>query len=285
MKKIIHALATKLGPHADDLNVGKAELLVRAGQLGITLDPTFDYPNTFASLRRAQAEPYISAIKTTDPNFSQTIASIVKSQIIGLRSRLVASPLVPSSHSEALDIIWEAHENDAVCALEQAQVLSTVRWFLQAAILSFVLLLAIQAVFAAVLKCIPFLDPLKGQLSTRLVGMGIEATTSLNNFLLSNYISAALIAVLGALFGIYLDLPSEGGAPHWRLVRRYSRFTRCWAGAAAGLLTAALAPVLLGGAVKGEDGGSRVFVAAFVFGFSTELFLKKLQSLAGVEGK
>lgn len=273
----------RIGPRDDEIDAAKQELLRRAAQLGVPIDGAADYPTVFASLRRSQATPFIDAINTADPNYSQLVASVTKAQLAGLRSRFSSIQLAPASRNEALDFIWEAHSNDAVCALEQVQVLATVRKVLSASIAAFVGLLAIQALFAAILGSLPLFDTAAVE-GSRMVKVGMLMATNANNFLLSPYILAAIIAVLGALFGINLDLPLEGSSPHWRLVRQYSRVTRCWAGAAAGLLTAAMAP-LLGTAGQGQEGGARLFVAAFVFGFSQELFLKKLQNIAGVDSK
>ena len=279
----LRSVLRPLGPRDDEVEAAKQEILRRAEQLRLAVDDKDDYPSVFASLRRGQAAPYLDAINAADPNYSQLVASVTKAQLTGLRSRFSSIQLAPASRDEALDFIWEAHSNDAVCAMEQIQVLSTVQTILRGVIATFVALLAIQAIFAAILGSLPLFESGSVQ-GSRMVRVGLLVATNANNFLLSPYILAAIIAVLGALFGINLDLPLEGSSPHWRLVRKYSRLTRCWAGAAAGLLTAAMAPIL-GTSGQGQEGGARLFVAAFVFGFSQELFLKKLQNVAGVDGK
>src|SRR5262249_49934260 len=123
----VRNVARRLGPRDDEIESAKQELLRRAAQLGISIDDSGDYPTVFASLRRSQATPFIDAISTTDPNYSQLVASVTKAQLTGLKSRFSTIQLAPASRNEALDFIWEAHSNDAVCAMEQVQVLATVR--------------------------------------------------------------------------------------------------------------------------------------------------------------
>lgn len=169
--------------------------------------------------------------------------------------------------------------------MEQLQVFGTVKTVLQASIIAFISLLALQSAFAAVRDCLRLFGSNLGPGGSLPVSVGLAIMQNVNNFFFSPYILTPLIAVIGALFGIYMDLPLEGTSPHWRLVHKYSRVTRCWAGAAAGLLTVAMAPIL--GAPVGTDQvmGGKILVAAFLFGFSQELFLKKLQNLAGLDGK
>lgn len=239
----------------------------------------------FASVRREQAIPYIDAVNSNDPNYNQLIGSVLKVQLAGLRSRFATITLSPTSRTEALDLIWEAYQSDAACAMEHLQVFGTVKTVLQSSIIAFFSLLALQSAFAAVRDCLRVVDATARPGQTLPVALGLAIMQNVNNFFFSPFILTPLIAVMGALFGIYMDLPVEGTPPHWRLVHKYSRITRCWAGAAAGLLTVAMAPIL--GAPVGTDqvAGGKIMVAAFLFGFSQELFLKKLQNLAGLDGK
>jgi hypothetical protein len=290
MFKGLRAILSRLGPNEGEIRAAKAELISRATKAGLLYDAQDDYVALFASIRTEQAKPYIDAVNPSDPNYNQLIASILKGQLAGLRSRPATVTTTPTSRGEALDLIWEANQSDAVCAIEQLQIFATVKSVLQASIVAFLGLLGLQSFFASILGSIPLLDPAVGPWGTRWIKIGLLVTTNINNFFLSPYISASLIAVFGALFGIYLDLPQEGTTPHWRLVRKYSRMTRCWAGASAGLLTGALAPLIVppsppGSGQEASAAFGRIFVAAFLFGFSQELFLKKLQNLAGLDSK
>ncbi len=276
----------RAGPTTADMEQAKAELIGRALKGGVPLDiaPGDDYPTIFAGLHEAQAAKYLDLLNSSDPNYPQLLSGTMKSQFVGLRSRFGSLAVMPSSEAEALSMIWEAHQNDAVCAVEQMEVLTVVLRAMKFSIFAFVILLGLQATFASFLGCVPLFDPLKGTLQARSIQAASIIATNLNNFFFSIYFLGALTATMGALFGVYLDLPQEGSPPHWRLVRRYSRITRCWAGTAVGLLTASLAPVL-GVTAQGQEGGARLFAAAFVFGFSQEMFLKKLQGLTGGDGK
>jgi len=115
----LRTIQQRFGPSEDELRVAKDELIIRANRMGIQYDATDDYATMFASMRRAQAVPYVKAINTSDPNYTQIIPSVVKAQIIGLRSRLATATISAASPDEALDFIWEAHQGDAVCAVEQ----------------------------------------------------------------------------------------------------------------------------------------------------------------------
>ncbi len=285
MFKKVRDFLWRFGPSDRELNEARAELINRASKGSLSYDPKDDYPALFASLRKEQAIPYIDAVNAADPNYNQIITSVLKAQLIGLRSRFSTITLAPASRTEALDLLWEAYQNDAACAMEQLQVFGTVKTVLQSSIIAFISLLALQSAFAALRDSLRLFNaPLPSGTSIP-VSIGLAIVQNVNNFFLSPYILTPLIAVIGALFGIYMDLPLEGTTPHWRLVHKYSRITRCWAGAAAGLLTVAIAPVL--GAPIGTDqvAGGKMLVAAFLFGFSQELFLKKLQSLSGLESK
>ncbi len=193
----LRSVIRHLGPRDDEVEAAKLEILRRAEQLHLALNDNDDYPSVFASLRRGQAAPYVDAISSADPNYSQLVASVTKAQLTGLRSRFSSIQLAPASRDEALDFIWEAHSNDAVCAMEQIQVLATVQTILRGAIAVFVSLLAVQAVFAAILGSLPLFESGVVQ-GSRMVKVGLLVATNANNFLLSPYILAGIIAGTGS---------------------------------------------------------------------------------------
>ncbi len=277
MFQIISALLWRFGPSESELEQARAELINRATKGSLSYDAKDDYPALFASLRKEQAIPYIDAVNSADPNYNQLVASVLKVQLAGLRSRFSTIALSPTSRTEALDLIWEAYQSDAACAMEQLQVFGTVKSVLQASIIAFISLLALQSAFAAVRDCLRLVGSNLSPGGSLPAGLGLAIMQNVNNFFFSPYILTPLIAVIGALFGIYMDLPLEGTTPHWRLVHKYSRITRCWAGAAAGLLTVAMAPIL--GAPIGADQvmGGKILVAAFLFGFLKNCFSRSFR--------
>jgi hypothetical protein len=274
------------GPTAEDLKWAIAELDQMAGKAGIAIPGGSGYPELFADLESARAASHISAISDTDANRSKRFATVVKEYARGLRGRVPADAGEPNSQREAINLVWRANHGDVICAFEQLQVLHYVGFFLRYLLLLFFIVYALRAGFGAALAVLsqPNLPDLS--LSATLILIGKTVANSLNNLLGDQYIMSTLIGALGALFGTYVELPQSFEAPHWRLVRRSSRSARVWAGATVGLLTAIVAPILLGEAsIKGDAGASRIYVFAFVFGLSQELFLRRLLRLASIERK
>ncbi len=178
----LRTILWRFGPSEIEIQLARAELINRASKSGFAYDAQDDYVSLFASVRTEQATPYIDAVNSSDPNYNQLIASVLKAQLTGLRSRSSTVTVAPSSRAEALNIIWEAHQNDAVCAMEQLQVFGTVKTVLQASIIAFLFLLALQYFFAAILGSLPLLDSSAGPWETRLVKIGGLLTANLNIF-------------------------------------------------------------------------------------------------------
>src|SRR2546426_6048242 len=96
----LRSVLRRLSPSPAEVDLARAELIARANKSSLPYESTDDYAALFASLRRAQARPYVEAVNASDPNYNQILASVLKAQLIGLRSRLSTLAASPASGVE-----------------------------------------------------------------------------------------------------------------------------------------------------------------------------------------
>lgn len=183
----------------------------------------------------------------------------------------------PVLKAQILRLVQGSWIADASAALEQLEVQRVVR-----VLVPFVLICGLGLQF--IQHFMAWFEERTAETSWTLVGDGFAAVVA---FLSSPFVMCCFFGLLGAILSIWFDSDYIPRTPHWRLVRRSERYTRCWGGVFVGWMVAALAPVLFGAfLISGETGGSagnaegiiRMYFFALIFGFSQDAFVKRVRT-------
>ncbi|HTO77364.1 MAG TPA: hypothetical protein VMQ61_14925 [Thermoanaerobaculia bacterium] len=196
---------------------------------------------------------------------------------------------------QILGIITDMWRDDAAVAVEQRQVQQVVRRLVTSVVVFFLLIICFQQLTDILYTYIhgnATIDAFRD--TTRLIG----------NLIASKWVMCSLFGLVGAVFSIWLDKNFTPPLPHWIVLRRSARRTRCWGGIIVGLLVSVLAPVLLGeefaqGNIKvaalsasgsnptpqpETDAGNtilRLYAFSLALGFSQDVFFKKVRAFGG----
>ena len=180
--------------------------------------------------------------------------------------------------AQVIRLVQQSWVRDAADAVEELEVQRLVR-----TLIPLVTFLALGLQF--VQHWTSFFDDFQFQTIGHLLN---ELIGNLANFFTSVFLMCSFFGLLGAILSIWFDRGFLPRTPHWRLVRRAERITRCWGGILVGWLTSALAPVLFGvpaGGVASTSAAApspeiiiRLYLFALVFGFSQDAFIKRIRS-------